>query len=390
MHAGRQKPMESLLDGGPISEALTLLDPRYRPFIEAVGVALLVVWLASTTLNPILEFAGRLSGMWKALRRELLQTWERFFPPPPPPPEPPTRAAPIPVERTVWESRAPASPTFPKKNGIPIITVANMKGGVGKTTIVANLAPYFRQKFGKPILLIDFDYQGSLTQMVRTEAGYTEPDITTHVLITANYGGENPMTYAREMRRALEDVFIYTANYPFATIENNLLVEWLQHPESDLMYRLCRLLQRPEYQMKFGAILIDCPPRLTAGSINALCASTHLLVPTQLQDTSVQAAEYFLTQISRMKESVFPGLDVLGVVPSIIHSDKRLLPGEERALDRLEKLGRSTWNRENFVLFEGRIPRKADISNRNGVASLRDPSVALIFGKLGREIDERL
>src|SRR5262249_55529194 len=156
--------------------------------------------------------------------------------------------------------------------------------------------PYFRQEYGKPVLLIDFDYQGSLTQMVRTEAGYTDPDLTSHILISPNYAGENPMTYAREMRREMEDIFLYTANYPFATIENNLLSDWIQNPSDDLMYRLCALLQRPEFQKKFGAVLIDCPPRLTAGSINALCASTHLLVPSQLQDTSAQAATYFLTQ----------------------------------------------------------------------------------------------
>jgi cellulose biosynthesis protein BcsQ len=257
---------------------------------------------------------------------------------------------------------------------------------------VANLAPYFRARFNKPVLLIDFDYQGSLTQTIRTEAGYTEPDLTSHILISPGYAGEQPLTYAREMRRGLEDIFIYTANYPFATIENNLLADWLQSPDDDLMYRLCPLLARTEYQSKFGAILIDCPPRLTAGSINALCASTHLLVPTSLDDLSAQAAEYFLSQITRMTGTIFPRLKVIGIVPSIIYGDTKLLVGETRTLDRLRAFGKATWKRDDFVLFEGRIPRRADISNSagTGVPYLRRPLIRQIFERLGTQIENRL
>lgn len=237
-----------------------------------------------------------------------------------------------------------------------------------------------------------FDYQGSLTQTIRTEAGYTDPDLTAHILISPGYAGEQPLTYAREMRRGLEDVFIYTANYPFATIENNLLADWLQSPDDDLMYRLCPLLARQEYQSKFGAVLIDCPPRLTAGSINALCASTHLLVPTSLDDLSAQAAEYFLSQITRMTGTIFPRLKVIGIVPSIVYSDKSFLVGEARTLDRLRAFGKTTWKRDDFVLSESRIPRKADISNTagTGVAYLRRPLIRQIFDRLGADIEKRL
>ncbi|MEQ1709710.1 MAG: ParA family protein [Terricaulis sp.] len=288
--------------------------------------------------------------------------------------------------------RAPTQPTFPNSNGIPIITVANMKGGVGKTTIVANLAIYFREKFRKPVLLIDFDYQGSLSQTIRGEAGYTDPDLTADILINPPSPTIDPALYAREMRRGLENVFIYPTNYPFATIENNLMADWLNSGNGDLMYRLCSLLRQPAFQDRYGAILIDCPPRLTTGSINGLCASTHLLVPTTLDDMSAQAAEYFLSQVSRMSQSVFPRLKVIGIVPSIVYGTGDTLIGERRTRDRLIGYGKSFWRRDDFLLTEGAIPRTADISNfaGNGVAWLRRPRARQIFERLGAEVEKRL
>ena len=384
--------LEDAIAAGQMREWAEQFAQIRNPPLEFAIVALATLYLLAQVANPIIEFLQRL---WAALRWSAVSitSWLRsIFGPRAPPSHATPLVRTIPEEVTIWETRAPTQPIFPHSAGIPIICVANMKGGVGKTTIVANLAPHLKQKLGKPILLIDFDYQGSLSQTVRTEAGYLEPDLTSDILISPNYAGEDPIKFAREMRRGLEDIFIYPANYPLATIENNLLAQWAQSPADDLMYRLCALLKQPPMQEKYGAVLIDCPPRLTAGSINALCASTHLLVPTALDEMSAQAAEYFLGQVSRMRGTVFPTLKLIGVVPSITHNESALLSGEARTLDRLSKYGVSFWRRDDFVLTECRIPRKADISNLagSGVPYLRKASVRQIFDRLGEEIWKRL
>jgi cellulose biosynthesis protein BcsQ len=378
--------------GGLVTSVLELFDPKIRPFVELTIAGLIIAAGVAAALNPILELSYRL---WRFVRWLFRRARHKILAliggkPPAPPPPVPTRT--IPEERTIWELRAPSQPTFPNTEGIPIITVANMKGGVGKTTIVANLAVYFQKKLNKPVLLIDFDYQGSLSQTVRGEAGYTDPDLTADILISPPNPAIDPPLYAREMRRGLENVFLYPTNYPFATIENNLMSSWLQDGNDDLMYRLCSLLKGSAYQEKYGVVLIDCPPRLTTGSINALCASTHLLVPTTLDDMSAQAAEYFLSQVSRMNTTVFPRLKVIGVVPSIVYGQGDTLIGERRTRDRLTAYGKSFWRRDDFVLSAGVIPRTADISNfaGSGVACLRRAKAQQIFERLGEEVWKRL
>lgn len=113
---------------------------------------------------------------------------------------------------------------------------------------------------------------------------------------------------------------------------------------------------------------------------------------------SGQAAQYFLTQILRMKgdaaghpaRSVFPNLNLLGVLPSIVRSQRRTYEEEERALDRLKAYGEKEWKRG--VLLESSVPRLADISKASGssVPYLRHSSVRQIFDKLGQEIDRKL
>ncbi len=380
------------LDNGLITSVLENFDPSYRPVIELLVAALVVGAAIATALNPILDLLHRIWRIVRWLAKAIGDAIKSLFFKKPPEISPPDPSRTIPEEKTIWELRAPSQPTFPNTNGIPIICVANMKGGVGKTTIAANLAIHFRNKTSKPVLLIDFDYQGSLSQSVRGEAGYTDPDMTADILISPRTPTIDPPLYAREMRRGLENIFIYPANYPFATVENNLMADWLQNSGDDLMYRLCALLKSPAYQDKYGAVLIDCPPRLTTGSINALCASTHLLVPTTLDDMSAQAAEYFLGQVSRMTQSVFPRLKVIGIVPSIVYGQGDTLIGERRTRDRLIAYGKSSWRRDDFLLTEGFIPRMADISNYagNGVAWLRRARAQQIFERLGNEVEKRL
>lgn len=373
-----------------------------EPLLSAVPEA----WRAWLLLG--LAFAGALALLLTTLKslgeglgwvwRSLLAAarWiARLFRRPPPPPEPGPEPAPIPEEKTIWE-REPISPIYPlwgERENLPIITVANMKGGVGKTTLVANLAARFQRDSDRPVLVIDFDYQGSLSETFAKQAERSQEAMRAHTLLFGELGDADALTHARPLALGLEKVEYYPARYEFATIENNLMIDWVEQPEAgDIRYRLCKYLRSQQFQKHYSMVLIDCPPRLTTGTINALCASTHLLIPTKLDEMSAEAAIYFLQQIQRMKNSLFPRLSVIGVVPTMTNEAERLSDYEERARDRIMLFGEHQLGRADLLLMESRIPNKLDIGRfaGAGVAYLRRPAIRPIFDRLAEDMKRRI
>lgn len=300
------------------------------------------------------------------------------------------------TERTIWEKQAPTQVIEPrtKPKGIPIVTVANLKGGVGKTTITANLAAYFAKQKQMRVLLIDFDYQGSLSQTVLAQAGITDLEMSSHKLIVGGVPAELALRYSQPvlLGNQIPAMRVFCAYYPFATVENELMTEWLLGHTGDPRYNLSSILRSDEIQEKFDLVLIDCPPRITTACINALCASTHLLIPTLLDEMSAQAAEYFSLQVKRMKASLFPKLNLLGVVPSITQQATRLKPREIEVADRLDSHFLREFGMQNAVLRDCWIPQKGPIGDAAGlgIAYLRTASCRPPFDTLGAALWEKL
>lgn len=112
---------------------------------------------------------------------------------------------------------------------------------------------------------------------------------------------------------------------------------------------------------------------------------------------SAQAAQYFLQQIDRMQNAeppLFPALRIAGIVPSIVSSAPggKLQLQEARALARLKEYGATKWGRDDFVIEEAWVQRRAEIARAAGigVAYVRSTTAEAIFDKLGQAIEKRL
>lgn len=305
------------------------------------------------------------------------------------------------LERTIWERKAPRRPAIYESSRPPILVVANMKGGVGKTTITANLGAFLSSApHNKKVLLIDFDYQGSLSQTVLGQAGITDVSMSAHHLLLGRKATEDALNFAPPMRfrdRDSGQTRLFRATYPFATVENEIFVEWLTVPDHEVRYNLLRYLDSADFKSAYEVAIIDCPPRITTATINALSAASHLLIPTQADGLSIPGAEYFSRQLMRMREDAFPTLKLLGIVPSITLAATGLKKVEEDELAELEAKLREIWpagarSAGEIVMKNAFVPRSQAIRDAagKGIAYLRDAKAKQIFARLGAEVLQRL
>ncbi len=279
-----------------------------------------------------------------------------------------------------------------------IISVANLKGGVGKTTTTANLAAYFDLHMNKRVLVIDADYQGSLSAILNRIARTTEPASTTARWLE---GVSNLEEAAKGIDRAGTDLpktKYLSAFYELSNVETRLMVQWLlsamlqEEGRVDLRYAFSRILHSPEIQSRFDVILIDCPPRLSTATINALCASTHLLVPTVPDNSSLEAVANFLKMYRRVTARLNHNIHLLGVAPTLTLQSK-LTPDEVNNLEKLRDRVRLFSGGDPPYIFECNIPRNLPIARiaGHGIALLRAPAATKkLFKDFGAEVWSRL
>ena len=146
-----------------------------------------------------------------------------------------------------------------------IISVANQKGGVGKTTTTVNLGACLAY-FGKKILLVDIDAQGNATSGLGVRKSDVEKDIY-DILVNETLVTEAVLPSSRE------NSWVVPATIQLAGAEIELTSQMAR--ESRLKQALEKVRDDYDY------ILIDCPPSLGHLTINAFTASDSILIPVQ-------------------------------------------------------------------------------------------------------------
>jgi chromosome partitioning protein len=228
--------------------------------------------------------------------------------------------------------------------GSKILAIANLKGGVGKTTLAANIGAYLAKDWQRRVLLIDLDFQGSLSSMAFPGNDWLPAEHQSSRATRLISGDITPTDFHLLPQRVelgagepgpgrLE---VVTAYYDLAQADNRIMIEWLLQcshdtpdllhaliellkgkpvPTPDARYLLARVLHSKIVQTAFDLIIIDCPPRLTTSKIQALCASSHLLIPTIFDRASAEAVVSFRDQVETLRDAtICPHLEYIGVV----------------------------------------------------------------------------
>ncbi len=178
-----------------------------------------------------------------------------------------------------------------------IISVANQKGGVGKTTTTVNLGTILAKK-GKKVLLIDADPQGNATSGLGVEK---EVENTTYDILVNDTTMEETIQDS-----SIKNLKVCPANMNLAGAEVELV---------SMMSREQRLKSKlDEIKDKFDYILIDCPPSLGLITLNSFTASDSVLIPVQCEYFALEGLGQLLNTIERVKKYLNKEIQIEGAL----------------------------------------------------------------------------
>ncbi len=252
-----------------------------------------------------------------------------------------------------------------------IITVANQKGGVGKTTTVANLAASFADK-GKMVLVIDCDYQANVTSLLCGDQQIKQK--------------ERSITYAIKNDLTIEDVVVGT---PFKNIDivpsnrelDDLREQLVGQPNQ---FKLIELLLKCKRTNSYDIILLDTHPSLDCFFQSAIAASEYFTIPLFPEADSSRGLAHQLQVIEKVKKYLNPSLQFLGC--AIVKYDRY-----NATHQKFEKLIRQFGKENSVPVLKAMIPNSQSVAAAAAhglplVQYKRESPAAKAYNKMALEI----
>ena len=192
-----------------------------------------------------------------------------------------------------------------------IISVANQKGGVGKTTTAVNLAACLALS-GRKVLVVDMDPQGNASSGLGINLRDNQKGI--YELLTDGVP-LNQAVYPTE----IDTLKVIPSSVDLAGAE----IEFVGRDHREKI--LSTSLKGVETEYEF--IVIDCPPSLGLLTLNALAISQSVLIPMQCEYYALQGLSHLLKTLKRVKKSINPDLKVEGIILTM-YDNRTLLAGQ--------------------------------------------------------------
>ncbi|MEC9291987.1 MAG: AAA family ATPase [Pseudomonadota bacterium] len=217
-----------------------------------------------------------------------------------------------------------------------VIAIVNQKGGVGKTTTAMNLSTALAA-CGKKVLLVDFDPQGNATTGFNLDKSSNKQN-----------------SYSLIMQKAaVEDTILSTSVPNLSLIPSTIHLSGAEVELVPVMAREYRLRDAlKSVHDQYDYIFIDCPPSLGLLTLNALSASTEVMVPLQCEFFAMEGVSQLLQTVKLVKRNLNPNIEVGGVLLTMFDVRNKLSGMVEKEVR--EHLG--------SLVYKTLIPRNVRVS----------------------------
>ncbi len=216
-----------------------------------------------------------------------------------------------------------------------VISIANQKGGVGKTTTAQNLGYALAAYYHKRVLLIDLDPQGNLSD------SFGISDFQENIMSALD-----GMCKLHDVIHQIDEyLFIVPANVELATAEISFVARMGR--ENLLKKQISDVIDDFDY------IFIDCSPSLGLLTVNAFTASDYILVPVQAEYHSLTGLKLIFDSMMQVKENINEKLELFGLIITFFDSRKTLNKDVQEELKKqFPHLVFDTCIRDNVALAE--------------------------------------
>jgi chromosome partitioning protein len=213
------------------------------------------------------------------------------------------------IDQIYQEDRAPAPPGHPR-----ILSLANQKGGVGKTTTAINLGTALAA-IGERVLIVDLDPQGNASTGLGIDR--RNRSVSTYDVLI----GEAPLRDAVVVT-AVPRLHIAASTMDLSGLELEL------GATRDRAFRLrdaiAALNTNATADTDYTYVLIDCPPSLNLLTVNAMAASDAILVPLQCEFFALEGLSQLLQTVEQVRSTLNPNLSIHGIVLTMFDSRNNL------------------------------------------------------------------